>query len=277
VKALIEWLLRLFSPAKVEHDRIHDKAVERIKKYTDPGAPDREHYPLPVATDEVPIAEATTLDLPPEEPKMPNETLWGEFVPFLGPVMMAKYSLKDGQVPEPPPGVTFLKSQSIGRKWTNCSVFTAYFLASGFDIVFTLDQWKHWQLSRSGNEADYGSYGPEVVTEWGVGEMCEKGAVPKGGVFLIQSFTTWPRGHSWLVLDYDEATGKILTLEANTKGSGLDGVGFGGLGPIRSTNAANWKERTSMTWEGRTKNYGQVHMARLAIDHASVLEWLAGQ
>lgn len=279
MKALIDWLFKLFFPVKAETKRIKEVAVERIEKYTDPGAPDRENFPLPVATDEVPKPAETTLDLPPErdkEPPMPEKN-WSEFVPFLGPAMLAKYSLSGGQVPAAPPGASFIRGQYVGKKLTNCSMFSAYLLGFGFNIDFTLDQWTNWQLSRGPSEGAYDGYGPRVVCEWGVAEMCPKGALPKGGVYLIQSFTTWPKGHSWLVLDYDEATGKILTLESNTKGSGLDGVGFSDLGPIRSTNARDWKNRTKMTWEGRTKGYSQIHMARLAIDHASVLEWIAGQ
>jgi hypothetical protein len=202
---------------------------------------------------------------------------WSEFTPLLGPAMDATYSLTKAQMPEFPPGVTFLASKYRGRSRTNCTMFTAYFLGNGFGAPFTLEQWNEWQVAKGAEPGLYEHYGPGVCDEWGVGALMPKGAVPRGGVYLIQSFTDWPKGHSWLVLDYDEATGKILTLESNTKGSGLNGVGFGGLGPIRSTNAHDWKNRVSMTWEGRTKGYSQIHMARLDIDHASVLAWLESQ
>lgn len=203
---------------------------------------------------------------------------WGDLVPLLGPAMTATYSLTGAQLPKFPPGVTFLSaSRFLGEDFTNCSMFTAYFLGNGLGVEFTKDQWNEWQVAKGPNESSYRGYGPQVVCEWGVGEKMPAGALPKGGVYLIQSFTTWPRGHSWLVLDYDEATDKILTLESNTSGSGLNGVGFGGLGPIRSNNAHDWKNRVGMTWSGRTKNYGQIHMARLNIDHQSVLDWVAAQ
>lgn len=201
---------------------------------------------------------------------------WANFSALLPAASPATYSLTDPQVPKFPPGVDFLPGKYLGGRTTNCSMFTAYLLGNGFGGPFILDQWNEWQVAKGGSQLSYSGYGPAVVEEWGVGKLVER-SVPKGGVYLIQSFTTWPRGHSWLVLDYDEATDKILTLESNTSGSGLNGVGFGGLGPIRSTNAANWVERTSMTWSGRTKGYSLIYMAKLAIDPQSVKDWINSQ
>ena len=202
---------------------------------------------------------------------------WNTFVPLLGPASKATYSLSSPQIPKAPPGVDFLSSKYIGTETTNCSMFTAYLLGCGFGVPFALEQWKEWQLSRGAEKSLYNGYGPKVVSDWGVGELCAPGTIPKDGVYLIQSFTTWPKGHSWIVLDYDEESDKILTLESNTAGSGLNGVGFGGLGPIRSTNANRWIHKTNMTWRNRTANYTEVHMAKLAIDHQSVRDWIGKQ
>jgi len=202
---------------------------------------------------------------------------WDDFVPLLGPAMGATYSFSGAQIPEFPPGVTFLSSKYRGEDYTNCSMFTAYFLGNGFGGPFTKDQWLEWQVAKGTDESVYRGFGPSVVCEWGNGQMMPEGSAPVGGVYLLQTFTTWPKGHSWIVLDYDDVTGKILTLESNTSGSGLNGVGFGGLGPIRSTNAHDWKSRVSMTWESRTRGYSQIYMARLSIDHQSVLDWIANQ
>ena len=202
---------------------------------------------------------------------------WDTFVPLLGPAMNATYQLSGAQMPKFPPGVSFLSSRYMGEQYTNCTMFTAYLLGCGFGGPFNLDQWNEWQVAKGAEESVYWGYGPGVCVQWGVGMLMPSGSVPKNGVYLIQSFTSWPSGHSWLVLDYDEATGKILTLESNTSGSGLNGVGFGSLGPIRSTNAHDWRNRVTMTWEGRTRSYSQVHMARLDIDHQTVLDWIAGQ
>jgi len=219
-----------------------------------------------------PISWSKLLNSPSKEPFAPLH--WDRFAQLLGPVMSARYHLTQAQVPAFPPGVTFLPSRSLGDSKTNCTMFTSYFIGNGFDIPFSIDQWKEWQVAKGSRESDYRGYGPAVASEWGVGEMTPEGAKPVGGVYLIQSFTTWPRGHSWLVIDYDEATDKILTLESNTSRSGLDGIGFGGLGPVRSTNAKDWKNRGKMTWKGRTKSYSKIYMAKLAIDHQTVLDWI---
>jgi len=202
---------------------------------------------------------------------------WDSFQPLLGPAMYATYSLSYAQMPAFPPGVTFLSSRYLGPYRTNCTMFTAYFLGLGFASTFSLEEWNEWQVAKGADPNMYYGYGPAVTNMWGVGELMPSGSTPSNGVYLIQSFTTWPKGHSWLVLDYDQATGKMLTLESNTSGSGLDGVGFMDLGPIRSTNAANWKSRVRTTWSQRTGSYSQIFMSRLDIDHGSVLAWIDSQ
>ena len=84
----------------------------------------------------------------------------------------------------------------------------------------------------------------------------------------------WPKGHSWLVLDDNPASDRVLALEANTSGSGLNGVGFGGLGPLCSTNARDWTSRVRHTWTGRAKNAREVTMARLNVDHQTARDGL---
>ncbi len=217
---------------------------------------------------EEPIDDPTTWDDAAEKP-------WADFVPLLGPAMGATYALSGGQMPTLPPGLR-LNSRYVGDTTTNCVMFTGYLLGNGFGGPFSGDQWARWALTQP-EEYDYRGYGPGVCAEWGVGEMMPPGAVPKDGVYLLQTIRGWPSGHSWMVLDYDEATGKILTLESNTSGTGLNGVGFWNLGPIRSTNAANWKERVHTTWEERIASSTEISMCKLAIDHQSVLDWIASQ
>lgn len=214
--------------------------------------------------------EEDTQDLPKS-----NEKLWGSFVPLLGPAMAATYALSGGQMPTLPPGLR-LNSKYVGDDTTNCVMFTGYLLGNGFGGPFKGDQWSRWALTKP-EDYDYRGYGPGVCAEWGVGEMMPKGAVPKDGVYLLQTIRGWPSGHSWMVLDYDEETGKILTLESNTSGTGLNGVGFWNLGPIRSTNASNWKQRVHTTWEERIASSTEISMCKLAINHQSVRDWVAAQ
>jgi len=204
-----------------------------------------------------------------------SEKDWADFVPLLGPAMNAVYALSGGQMPKFPPGV-HLHKHYLGEDTTNCVMFTGYLLGNGFGGPFTGDQWSRWALTK-GENYNYQGYGPGVCAEWGVGEMVPAGTVPKDGVYLLQTIRGWPSGHSWMVLDYDPETEKILTLESNMASTGLNGVGFWNLGPIRSTNAANWKERVHTTWAERIASDTEVSMARLNIDHQSVRDWIASQ
>jgi len=221
------------------------------------------------------LAADPDTERPTSDPTPGGEKDWSDFVPLLGPAMNATYALSGAQMPQLPPGLR-LNSRYIGEATTNCVMFTGYLLGNGFGGPFSGDQWARWALTQP-EDYNYRGYGPGVCAEWGVGEMMPAGAVPKDGVYLLQTIRGWPSGHSWMVLDYDEATGKILTLESNTSGTGLNGVGFWNLGPIRSTNAANWKERVRTTWSERISSATEVSMCRLAIDHKSVLDWIAGQ
>lgn len=207
------------------------------------------------------------------KPADKSEKDWMDLVPLLGPAMNARYQLSYAQMPKFPKGVDFLSSKYLGEEKTNCTMFTSYFVGNGFDVSFNIDQWKRWQLS-GGEHFDYRGYGPGVCAEWGIGTMMPDGALPENGVYLLQTIKSWPRGHSWLIIDYDKNTDKILTLESNTVGFGLDGIGFGGIGPIRSTDAKNWVNRTRLTWKGRTEKLEEIKMCKLNINHDSVKDWI---
>ena len=202
-------------------------------------------------------------------------------VPFLGQAMHARYRMP-AQVPSSLQGVR-LPTNYIGTRWTNCSMFTAWFVAKAFDQRFHGKQWQRWQVADGIDSRSGPRYGPGVVRQWGHGTPIADS--PSDGVFLVQYFDRAPvagkpktfKGHSLFVLDHDASTGKILTLEANLASTGLDGVGFGDLGPIRSTNAARWRSRVSQTWASRVLSKGEWHAVRLGIDHSTVRTWIAGQ
>ena len=203
-----------------------------------------------------------------------SELDWSAFVPLLSPAMAATYTMP-GQMPEFPSGIS-LPTSYRGTERTNCTLFTAYLLGCGFGATFREDEWTRWQISAGQNYA-YDGYGPGVCADWGVAEMRPCSTIPRNGVYLLQTLQGWPSGHSWIILDYDDASGKILTLESNTPGTGLNGVGFLDLGPIRSTNAHDWKNRVTTTWEKRISKATEISMARLNIDHDSVRSWIESQ
>ena len=203
-----------------------------------------------------------------------NKRSWYDFVPFLEPVLYSRYSLEHPEIPVYPPGTDFLPDQYAGNATTNCSVFTGYFLGNGFQIPFTQDDWLEWQVAKGLNRNVYKGYGPFAADRMGMGTLMPQGSKPVDGVYLIQSFRAWPSGHSWLVLDYDPATDQMLTLEANTAYTGLDGVGALGIGPLRSSTLRDWKQKSNTTWSNRTSGQ-EIFMTKLNIDPKSVRKWIS--
>jgi len=190
----------------------------------------------------------------------------------LFPQMLSqKYTLHDAQCPSNPPGV---RLKNIGDERTNCVQFTAWLLAYAFDgVAFSGDQWSRWMVGGDlqGKPPTVPNWGPKVVLDWGCATT-----EPGKGAYLIQSFT-FSGGHSYLVIDHDEETGKILTLEA-TSVSKLNGAGWAQIGNLRDVlnPGPNWKDKVTQTWEGRVQDPNvAVHRVRLAIDPESIQAWLA--
>lgn len=193
---------------------------------------------------------------------------FGAFVDLLPYLAQARYRMP-GQCPTAPAGVG-LSSSYIGTEYTNCTMATAWLVSQAFGTAFSGDQWSRWQVW----DQDSKGYGPGVTHEWEVGYQAREKMKPLGGMWLIQYFRpVFPSGHSMLVLDYHRS-GKILTLEANTAGAGLDGLGWGGIGPVRDipNPGEDWHEKTDQTWEGRCS--GEVSMSRLYVEASSIETWL---
>ena len=98
-------------------------------------------------------------------------------------------------------------------------------------------------------------------------------AARRRGVYLVQTFSSYPAGHSMLVLDVHPVTGRLLTLEANTAATGLDGVGFMGCGPLRQDGPRGWYMRTLQTWKSRVLER-EAYVAQLDVDPREVRAWV---
>ena len=77
---------------------------------------------------------------------------------------------------------------------------------------------------------------------------------------MIQGWTRGNRsGHTFLILDYDAETDRVLTLESNSA-HGLDGVGFRKLGSLAAQPEGRpprdwWTLDVMPTWEDLRANY----------------------
>jgi len=192
-------------------------------------------------------------------------------VAALFPEMLTqKYTLHDAQCPSNPPG---MRLKNIGKERTNCVQFTSWLLSYSFaGVSFGGNQWSRWMVGGDlqGKPPIVPNWGPKVILEWGCGTT-----EPGKGAYLIQSFTS-SGGHSYIVVDHDEETGKILTLEA-TNVSKLNGAGWAQIGNLRDclNPGLDWKDKVTQTWESRVQNPNvAVHVVRLAIDPDSIQAWL---
>lgn len=185
---------------------------------------------------------------------------------FFPDMLPQVYKLSGGQCPSNPPGVSLKR---IGNETTNCVLFTSWLLSMSFPVVFTGDQWSLWMVSSSDDSQVpiVPNWGPRVAIQWGISRM-----EPGTGPWLVQWFTN-TGGHSLIVLDEDQATGKILTLEANDS---IDGAGWNQIGPLRDVinPGLDWPDKVTQTWSNRIYSKRSVHIVSLNI--TGVREWLGG-
>ena len=143
---------------------------------------------------------------------------------------------------------------------TNCVLFTAWTTAATYGKGFTGDQWNRWVIA--GDTDIEAGGGPGVAVEWGIASWADY--VEPGSVYLVQYYrdVATRNGHSLFIIDYDKASQKILTLEANSAYA-IDGVGFGELGNIATTKPGpRWSSATDMPWS-RIKDQPLWYMAKL--------------
>lgn len=194
---------------------------------------------------------------------------WQRFVDLFPELEKQKYQLSKAQAPSNPPGVSLKR---LGYETTSCVLFTAWIVPMAFEGVrFAGDQWSRWMVSKDAPSGVHPvpGYGPGVTMEWGIGTTA-----PGPGVYLVQLFSE-TTGHSLLVVDHCEDTGKILTLEA-TNVAKLNGAGWFEIGNLRDcpNPGPRWMDKVDQTWASRFDGRVATHFVRLAVDPASVKKWL---
>jgi hypothetical protein len=201
-----------------------------------------------------------------EDTPVKTPVSWMRFVKLLEQMKTQKYQLSGAQAPSNPPGVSL---RNIGTETTNCVLFTGWIVALAFGTRYSGSQWSEWMVSTSAGTVSP-KWGPRVCLEWGIGTTA-----PGEGIWLVQYFTASGGGHSMLVVDYDQETDKILTLESNSA-YGLDGCGWGDLGNLREVfnPGPYWRDGVSQTWKSRIDSKAQVFCVRLNVDPKSVQDWL---
>jgi len=207
-----------------EIEEIPDRATERRSFDDDPDA----------------VSESALLDLLPE------------FHDFTYDLDEARYPFKlpRVRVPQAPP------------RFNNCCTFVEALLVRAW--ADTHDGFR-WSPGRHGQMMIFSSddfYSPvTAVVEAGMAMPVSDPDVPPHPWTVIQGWRRqWRNGHTFLVVDHDPDTDRVLTLESNSSGSyKLDGVGFRGIGNLRDVGGeppADWRDREeAWTWERVCSTY----------------------
>ena len=190
-----------------------------------------------------------------------------DMVGLFGLCKTNRYVLRRAQCPtQPYGGVRVLRT---GPDTTNCVTFTAWLLSHTFRPQrFTIKQWKRWMVSGDAEKIQsVPGFGPGVVLEWGFGTTA-----PGPGPWLCQVFDG-RSGHSFIVLDHEPVTDRILTLESIGE---LDGIGYRQIGALRDVDhpGADWASKVTQTWAERIDDVKAAHVVRLNI--TGVRRWLRG-
>ena len=129
---------------------------------------------------------------------------WECFSQYLPYFENQTYSLKSGQLAFHPLGLEGWLTKSVGQDRINCSCFTVCLVPKAMDVPLTKEHYSWWQVW-AGVERSTG-YGPGAAATLGMGVKVEEPekTLPKDGIYLVQHFKG-RGGHSYLILDYDEA------------------------------------------------------------------------
>ncbi len=208
-------------------------------------------------------------------PECESTAVWGDITALLPRYLNQTYSPGGGQFPIEPKGLEGKLGSAVGTKYTNCSCFTVSMVPNALGPI----QWKHYEWWQVFATAKGSGYGPAAAVDAGFATKVPnpKRAAPVDGIYLVQDFTRWPKGHSYIVCDFDPATGRFLSLEASSWT--INGVGWKGIGNLRAVlnPGADWAAKMSrpMVWADRRSDYPEVHMARLHVDHSTFRRWLS--
>lgn len=212
------------------------------------------------------VGKGTWSALASAAPVEPEPVSMEQIAAFLLPYQMKQeYKLSGAQCPSNPKGMSLKR---IGDDYNNCVLFTAWLLSWAFkEVQFDYGQWKTWMNSGGVDTRQVPGYGPRVAMDWGISRKSPEGKGP----WLVQTFTK-RGGHSYIVLDHDPKSGKILTLESN---AWCNGAGWNQIGPLREVfnPGPDWADKVTQTWDNRV--FGPnvaVHMVEIKID--GVKDWL---
>ncbi|MFT5456950.1 MAG: hypothetical protein ACI9K2_003440, partial [Myxococcota bacterium] len=183
------------------------------------------------------------------------------------------YSTHDPRYPFELPGIS--TSSSPPENNTCCTFVEALLVRAWADETpgFLWSTLRHRQFMVLTDDL----YGPvSAAVQHGMASRAGTEALPAPWT-IVQGWRADGGGHTFLVLDVHEATGRVLTLESN-KAHGLLGVGYRSLGNLDALPGlhpgADWHTKPGIpTWAELRTAYPDLQAAALHVDRIS---WVSG-
>lgn len=216
------------------------------------------------------------VDLSEAPPEVPGAVQWESFAALLPLYLPQTYALRGAQMPIGPKGLESWLHKHIGQETINCTNMTVSLAPNAMDTPIAKTQYGWWQVFADSKGS---GYGPAAAVQAGFATKVAnpKRTAPVDGIYLVQDFSRWPKGHSYLVCDFDPATGRFLSLEASSWT--INGSGWKGIANLRDllNPGQGWAAsmKRPMVWADRRSDYPEVYMALLHVDHSSFKNWLS--
>jgi len=198
-----------------------------------------------------------------EDAALPEELLVLELVHFHG----FRYDRDRARYPKPIRGV----SLPMAPPYTNnCCTFVEALVIQAWQAYFPEKSWSpslHHQMMIMSRD-DYYSPVTALIESEIARSVSNHDSIPAPWSVIQGWREQWRGGHTFIVVDHDPASDRVLTLECNSS-YGLDGVGFRALGNLRDFGGKPpprwWEVEDLWTWQRICGTYRYRKQATLSI------------
>lgn len=191
----------------------------------------------------------------------------------LQPFSDFSYDLHQPNYPYPLKGIKVPLAADVGEPRNNCCTFVEGLLVYAWQNAAEDFEWtnaNHGQMMIYSAE-DYFSPVTCLVERGMAVPIADDDTTPQPWTVIQGWREQWKGGHTFIILDYHEPTGRVLTLESNS-GYNLNGVGYRVIGNIADhpQPAADWWEDERLwTWEKVKAAYAFRKQAKLKVKNVS--------
>ena len=191
----------------------------------------------------------------------------------LQPFADFSYDLHEPNYPYALNGIKVPLAAEVGEPKNNCCTFVEGLLVHAWQNAVDDFPWSnanHGQMMIYSKD-DY--FSPVTcLVERGMAVAVPDADTPPQPWTVIQGWRDqWKGGHTFIILDYHEPTGRVLTLESNS-GYDLNGVGYrniGNIGDYPHPTADWWEDERLWTWDKVKSAYAYRKQAKLKVKNIS--------